>query len=87
MSTLALARMSVLACLAHELAHLERHQKHGYDGPVELPDVLLDEAETDLHASFMPPLTPMDREYLVEDGRDRIDEWLRSWRRGGSHAD
>src|SRR5918999_852662 len=45
------SRMSTLACLAHELAHAERFQL-GYRRPTELPDVLLDEAETSLRAVF-----------------------------------
>jgi hypothetical protein len=80
-----LSRMSVLACLAHEFAHLERHQRHVIEGrPFSLPDVLLDEAETDLHASFYPALGPSDREHLVEDARDRIDEWFKVHSEGES---
>jgi hypothetical protein len=41
-----------------------------------LPDVLLDEAETSLRASFTSPLSPKDREDLVEDARDRLIQWL-----------
>jgi hypothetical protein len=36
------ARLSTLACLAHEFAHAERFQM-GYRRPTDLPDVLLDE--------------------------------------------
>ena len=36
------ARLSTLACLAHEFAHVERFQM-GYRRPIDLPDVLLDE--------------------------------------------
>jgi hypothetical protein len=68
-------RMSVLACLAHELAHAERYEM-GISRPIELPDVLVDEAETSLHASFMSVLGPQDREDLIEDARDRLIEWL-----------
>jgi hypothetical protein len=69
------ARMSILACLAHELAHAERYEM-GLSRPIELPDVLIDEAETSLHASFMSVLGSQDREDLVEDARDRLIEWL-----------
>lgn len=70
------ARLSVLACLAHEYAHAERHAL-GYDRPRELPDVLLDEAETSIHASFHRVLGPRDREDLIEDARDRLTGWLK----------
>ena len=41
------------------------------------PDVLLDEAETSLRASFTSLLSPKDREDLpVEDARDRLIQWL-----------
>lgn len=70
------ARMSLLACLAHELAHAERFRL-GYRRPFELPDMLLDEAETSLHASFTPVLSRRDREDLVEDARERISGWLK----------
>jgi hypothetical protein len=66
------ARLSTLACLAHELAHAERFQL-GYRRSTGLPDVLLDEAETSLRASFTSILSPKDREDLVEDARDPVD--------------
>lgn len=69
------ARMSVLACLAHELAHAERFEL-GFNRPTGLPDNLIDEAETSLHASFMQELTRKDREDLIEDARDRLILWL-----------
>jgi len=69
------ARLSTLACLAHELAHAERFQL-GYHRPTDLPDVLLDEAETSPRASFTSVLCPKDREDLVEDARDRLIQWL-----------
>jgi hypothetical protein len=69
------ARLSALACLAHELAHAERFHL-GYRRPTDLPDVLLDEAETSLRASFASILGPKDREDLVEDARDRLIQWL-----------
>lgn len=67
--------MSILACLSHELAHAERYEV-GISRPIELPDVLIDEAETSLHASFISVLGSQDREDLVEDARDRLIEWL-----------
>ncbi len=69
------ARLSTLACLAHEFAHAERFRL-GYRRPTDLPDVLLDEAETSLRASFTSILGPKDREDLVEDARDRLIQWL-----------
>jgi hypothetical protein len=69
------ARLSTLACLAHEFAHAERFQA-GYRRPTDLPDVLLDEAETSLRASFTSLLRPKDREDLVEEARDRLIHWL-----------
>jgi len=68
-------RLSTLACLAHELAHVERFLL-GYRRPLDLPDVLLDEAETSLRAAFTSILGPKDREDLVEDARDRLIQWL-----------
>jgi hypothetical protein len=69
------SRLSTLACLAHELAHAERFEL-GYRRPTELPDVLLDEAETSLRAAFTSLLRMKDREDLVEDARDRLIQWL-----------
>ena len=69
------SRMSVLACLAHELAHLERFE-NGFQRPIEFPDALIDEAETSLHASFMSVLGSKDREDLIEDARDRLNQWF-----------
>jgi hypothetical protein len=71
----AVSRMSALACLAHELAHVERFRL-GYRRPLQLPDALLDEAETSLRASFTSVLRMKDREDLVEDARDRLIQWL-----------
>ncbi|MFT5130457.1 MAG: hypothetical protein ACI8W8_004088 [Rhodothermales bacterium] len=68
--------MSMLACLAHELAHAQRFRLD-YRRPFELPDMLLDEAETSIHASFHVVLSEVDRRDLVEDGRDRLEMWLR----------
>src|SRR5687767_7938026 len=47
----ATARMSMLACLAHELAHAERHEA-AYVRPIDPPDCYLDEAETSIRAAF-----------------------------------
>ena len=76
------ARLSTLACLAHEFAHAERFQM-GYRRPADLPDVLLDEAETSLRASFTSLLSAKDREDLVEDARDRVIQWLALHQREG----
>lgn len=75
------ARMSMFACLAHEIAHAERFEI-GYDRPFDLPDSLIDEAETSLHASLTSVLTPREREDLVEDVRDRLIHWLAARMRG-----
>jgi hypothetical protein len=69
------ARLSTLACLAHEVApaarcHLDSRR------PTNLPDGLLDEAETSLRAAFTSLRSPKDREDLVEDARDRLIQWL-----------
>jgi hypothetical protein len=76
------SRMSTLACLAHELAHVERFQL-GYRRPTELPDVLLDEAETSLRAAFTSLLRKKNREDLVEDARDRLIQWLAVYHQEG----
>jgi hypothetical protein len=53
----------------------------------EKPDVLIDEAETSLRASFASILLMKDREDLVEDARDRLIEWLAiRWKRGADHG-
>ena len=70
------ARLSMLACLAHELSHAERYTRD-FRRPTELPDMLLDEAETSIHAAFYPVLSAQDRQDLVEDARDRLNLWLR----------
>ncbi len=66
--------MSEMACLAHELAHAQRFGM-GIDRPIPKPDGYLDEAETSLHASFMPPINETDRRNLIEDARVQIAEW------------
>lgn len=69
------SRMSILACLAHELAHVERFEM-GFQRASTLPHNLIDEAEASLHASFHPVLNSKDREDLVEDARDRLNQWF-----------
>jgi hypothetical protein len=67
-------RMSVMACLAHELAHAKRFSK-GYNRSTEMPEMLLEEAS--IEASFVPNLSPTDRRDLVEDARDQLTSWLK----------
>jgi hypothetical protein len=69
------ARMSILACLAHELAHALRKEL-GFNRPIIPPDSFLDEAETSIFAAFESILTDVDRFDLVEDARDRVFDWL-----------
>jgi hypothetical protein len=69
------SRMSMQACLAHELAHMLRAEL-GFNRPFTSPDVHLDEAETSIHASFLESVSLRDREDLVEDARDRLFDWL-----------
>jgi hypothetical protein len=69
------SRMSVLACLAHELSHMQRFDRE-YRRPLDMTDILIDEAETSLNASFHIALGSKDREDLIEDARDRLIEWL-----------
>lgn len=70
-------QMSLLACLAHELAHAKRHQM-GFARPAVPPHSLLDEAETSIHASFEIGLTESERCLLVEDAHDQVGSWLTS---------
>jgi hypothetical protein len=67
------AQASLLAILAHELAHAERHWL-GIQRP--LLDALLDEAETCIHASFNGILSTRDREDLVAYARDHLTAWI-----------
>lgn len=69
------SRLSVLACLAHELAHLLRAEIP-FIRPFSPPDVYLDEAETSIQAPFHDRVSLRDREDLVEDARDRLFDWL-----------
>jgi len=68
-------RLSMRACLAHELAHAQRFAA-GFARPFALPDRLLDEAETSIAAAFMTPLIASDKEELVEDARAHLSHWL-----------
>ena len=67
--------MSMMACLAHELAHVLRFEM-GFNRPFSPPDSYLDEAETSIFASFIGGVNVRDREDLVEDARDRVTDWL-----------
>ncbi|MCP4699111.1 MAG: hypothetical protein GY862_20000 [Gammaproteobacteria bacterium] len=64
--------MSLLACLCHELSHAQRYhmgfRRDHYD--------VRDEAETSIHASYMPFLSSTDRRHLVEDAKQRLDSWV-----------
>ena len=70
-------RMSEVSCLAHEMARAERYRM-GIDRTTDQPDVLLDEAETSLYASFITPLSEKERRDLVEDARTQIAAWQRA---------
>ncbi len=72
--TEARVRMSEISCLAHELAHADRYRM-GFNRTTNQPDVLLDEAEASLHASFMEALNAKERQDLVEDARTQIAAW------------
>jgi hypothetical protein len=50
--------------------------RNGPEVRQRMSQVLLDEAETSLRASFTSILSPKDREDLVEDARDRLMQWL-----------
>jgi hypothetical protein len=65
----------MLTCLAHELGHALRFQR-GYRRPLDQPDMLLDEAEASLEASFNPVLGPYERRVLVEDAQEQLLRWL-----------
>src|SRR5207248_9344428 len=76
------SRMSAIACLSHELAHAQRDRMR-YNRPTGHPDMLLDEAEASIHASFNLLLSARDREDLIEDARDRLIDWLANVRQRG----
>lgn len=66
--------MSLLACLCHELSHAQRYHM-GFRRPFDGYDNNLDEAETSIHASYMPVLSRTDRRHLVEDAMQRLEAW------------
>lgn len=69
------SRMSMLACLSHELAHAERDAA-GIARTTELPMGFLDEAETSIQAATRElVLSRRDRMDLVEDAGDRLQGW------------
>ncbi len=65
------SRMSFRACLAHELAHAQRHFL-GFRRPFEGLGRSIDEAETSLHATFFKHLTYQDVYDLIEDAKQRL---------------
>lgn len=71
-------RMSVLACLCHEYSHAQRYHL-GFRRPLEGIGMLLDEAETSIHASHMPVLHDRDREDLVDDASERLNCWKKEF--------
>ncbi|WP_420126408.1 hypothetical protein [Longimicrobium sp.] len=70
------SRMSVLACLAHELAHAHRFNR-GYIRPFDRMSYLIEEAQASLDASFELILDSQDRLDLVEDAHDQTAAWLK----------
>jgi hypothetical protein len=70
------SRMSMSACLAHELAHADRYRRD-IRRPYEMPDYLVEEAEASIHGSFYVGLESVQRRILIEDARDQLDRWLR----------
>jgi hypothetical protein len=66
--------MSLLACLCHELSHAQRYHM-GFRRPFTELDKNLDEAETSIHASYMPVLEQTDRKHLIEDAMQRLEIW------------
>lgn len=77
------SRLSVLACLAHELAHARRFAR-GYRRPFDRLSYLVEEAQTSLDASFELLLYAQDRRDLVEDAHDQTAAWLNLFTEGGS---
>jgi len=74
-------RLSMLACLAHELAHARRSRlsiQRGFDKASRL----VDEAETSLSASEEVILSENDRHDLIEDAHVRIVERLEMFTKG-----
>lgn len=76
LGTDARSRMSMPACLAHEMAHAERHFK-GILRPFGMPDYFLEEVEASIHASFVVGLSGTERAILIEDARDQLEGWRR----------
>lgn len=70
------SRLSMPACLGHEMAHADRLSK-GILRPYDMPDYLVEEAEASLHGSFLVGLDAAQRRMLREDARDQLDRWLR----------
>lgn len=68
-------RLSLTACLAHELAHAQRFFA-GMRRSFDFPDSLLDEAETSLWAAHLVPLLDSEVEDLIDDSRSRLAHWL-----------
>jgi hypothetical protein len=68
-------RLSYFSCLAHEYTHAQRDSQ-GLAKPYEWPDLLIDEAETSLGASYTIGLGSSDVVDLREDAKDRITTWL-----------
>jgi hypothetical protein len=71
-------RMSLLACLCHEYSHAQRYHL-GFRRPLEGSGMLLDEAETSIHASHMPFLNHRDRQDLVDDAAERLVSWKKEF--------
>lgn len=72
------ANLSLTACLCHELAHAQRYHL-GFRRPLDGCEMNLDEAETSIHASYMPFLTPTERHDLIDDARERLEIWKREY--------
>ena len=70
------SRMDYLTCLCHEYAHAQRLSM-GFDRPTKTPESHLDEAETSIHASFIPCLHKNGRKDLIEDAELRLMAWKR----------
>ncbi len=69
------SQLSILACLAHELAHAERHRM-GIDRPFIGVGALIEEAEACLHAAFYPALSEEDRNTLYKCAQHILSEVL-----------
>lgn len=69
------SQLSILACLAHELAHAERHRM-GISRPFDGIGALIEEAEACLHAAFYPALSDDDRATLHKCAQHILNEVL-----------